>query len=68
MNIPRLLPSIPEVSPTLLQQASPGPMEKMGSLTINLGGEGDGFTVYGSQDTLRDMRKAAAKFGRTRRY
>ncbi|HID9485952.1 TPA: tape measure protein [Pseudomonas aeruginosa] len=66
VNIPRLLPSIPEVSPALLQQASPGPMENMGSLTLNLGGDDAGFTVFGTHDTLRDIRKAASKFGRTR--
>ncbi|HHM6040309.1 TPA: tape measure protein [Pseudomonas aeruginosa] len=66
VNIPRLLPSIPDVPSALLQQSRSPVMESMGSLTINLGGQDSGFTVYGTNDTLRDIRKAASKFGRTR--
>ena len=66
VNIPRLLPSIPDVPSALLQQSRSPVMESMGSLTINLGGQDSGFTVYGTHDTLRDIRKAASKFGRTR--
>ena len=63
----RVLPEIPEIPPAALQQANPSSaMQNLGSLTINLGGDDAGFTVFGAHDTLRDIRKAASKFGRTR--
>lgn len=63
----RTLPEIPEIPTATLQQANPSAaMQNLGSLTLNLGGDDAGFTVFGTHDTLRDIRKAASKFGRTR--
>ncbi|EPU1527594.1 head maturation protease, ClpP-related [Pseudomonas aeruginosa] len=63
----RTLPEIPEIPTAALQQANPpAAMQNLGSLTLNLGGDDAGFTVFGTHDTLRDIRKAASKFGRTR--
>ena len=58
----RSMPSIPQMSPSLLAPSAPE-FPDLGRLELNLGGQS--ATVYVDRSGVREIQRAAAKFGRT---
>lgn len=61
---PRLMPAIPSMSPSLLQQSSPG--RDLGRVDLNIGGESFSLLAEGDQFD-RILSRTSRKFGRTHR-